>query len=285
LQWTRRFGVSGVEKVTSMVTDGHGSVYVAGYSWGDLSGGGESVSEEAYLRKYDADGVLQWTQEIGFDEYDVTADAVATDSSGHVYVAGSKSNDGLDGGGHTGVLGAYARKYSSDGIEQWTEEFGSSGFDYVTAAAADSSGNLYISGYTAEESPDETFAHVRKYDADGDEQWVEQFGFGPTGHLYAYSVAIDGSGSVYVAGESRGDPERDNLVGTIVYLYDAYVRKYNTDGVEQWTERFGTHEDDVVHSVTVDRRGNIYVAGSTYGDLDGGGNPDSVDAFVTLIVR
>ena len=45
---------------------------------------------------------------------------------------------------------------------------------------------------------------------------------------------------------------------------DAFVRRYDTDGNEDWTDQFGTSRADHAYGVSV-ANGNVYVAGDTYG--------------------
>ena len=47
--------------------------------------------------------------------------------------------------------------------------------------------------------------------------------------------------------------------------------KFNTSGEKQWTRQWGTSEGDGAYGIDASF-GNIYVNGSTYGDLDGNTN-------------
>jgi uncharacterized protein (TIGR03437 family) len=61
-----------------------------------------------------------------------------------VYVAGSAQR-ALPGQCKAGVSDVFARKYNASGTEQWTRQFGTSGFDFPGNVAVDSTG-VYISG-------------------------------------------------------------------------------------------------------------------------------------------
>ncbi|MBI4311362.1 MAG: SBBP repeat-containing protein, partial [Chloroflexi bacterium] len=87
-------------------------------------------------------------------------------------------------------------------------------------------------------------------------------------------VAVDSSG-VYVVGITDGAlPGQTSGGGR-----DAFVRKYDGSGTEQWTRQFGTASDDEAYAVAVDSSG-VYVAGHTFGALPGQTNAGSLDAFV-----
>ena len=72
--------------------------------------------------------------------------AVAVDASGNVYVAGSTNGD--LGGPNAGLSDGFARKYDPFGTPLWTQQFGTSSGDRISASAADASGNLYVVGET-----------------------------------------------------------------------------------------------------------------------------------------
>jgi hypothetical protein len=97
--------------------------------------------------------------------------------------------------------------------------------------AVDASGNVYVAGYTEGALPGQTNlgemgfsdAFVRKYDAAGDELWTRQCG--TSGYDWAYGVAVDASGNVYVAGSTYGTLPGQTKFGRRSD-YDAFVVKF-----------------------------------------------------------
>jgi len=88
LLWGHQFGASDHDSVHAVVVDASGSVFVAGHASGSLPeqtgfGGGD-----AFVREYDASGMLKWPGLVGTDLGD-TALAIALDGSGGVYLAGT----------------------------------------------------------------------------------------------------------------------------------------------------------------------------------------------------
>lgn len=94
------------------------------------------------------------------------------------------------------------------------------------------------------------------------EPWTRQFGSAEGDK--ATSVAVDGEGNAYLAGETYGALPGQKSAGE---GNDAFLRKYDPTGVELWTRQFGSALPDVAYAVAVDREGNAYVAGETYGAL------------------
>ena len=276
-QWTRQFGTSSSDAAWGVAADSSGNAYVVGGTVGAFPGYTNLGSDDAFVRKYNSAGVEQWTRQFGSNDRDI-ASGVAVNSSDNVLVAGYAFGT-LPGQSSAGGEDAFVRKYNSAGIEQWTRQFGTSASDGAWGVAVDSSGNAYVVGGTYGAFPGYTNlggddAFLRKYNSAGVEQWTRQFGT-PTADE-AYGVAVDSSGNVFVAGYTRGAfPGYTNLGG-----YDAFVRQYNSAGVEQRTRQFGTPDDDIAFGVAVDSSGNVYVAGVTSGILPGQSSAGSMDAFV-----
>ena len=85
-------------------------------------------------------------QQLGTSSDD-NATGVATDSSGNVYVTGY-TDGGLDGNSYLGNFDIFLVKYNSSGTKQWTKQLGTSSYDNASGVATDSSGNVYVAGYT-----------------------------------------------------------------------------------------------------------------------------------------
>ena len=56
--------------------------------------------------------------------------------------------------------------------------------------------------------------------------------------------------------------------------------KFNSSGTRQWTKPLGTWQNDLANGVATDSSGNVYVAGETYGGLDGNTSAGYNDLFV-----
>ncbi|MFC1769581.1 SBBP repeat-containing protein [Nitrospirota bacterium] len=276
-QWTRQMGSSGTEWGYGVATDSSGSVYVTGTTDGELDGNTSAGARDLYLVKYDSAGVKQWTIQNGTSATD-EAYAVATDSSGNVYVAGRTDGD-LDGNTNAGLVDIFVIKYNSSGAKQWTRQMGWSGNEQARGVATDSSGNVYITGASSGGLDGYTNIgdwdiFVVKYDTSGVKQWTRLIG--TVNWDEAYGIATDGYGNVYVAGRTDGDLDGNTNTGG----EDIFVIKYDSDGGKQWTRQMGTIGNDQAKGVSTDSSGNVYVAGYTYGDLDGNTNTGGADMLI-----
>ncbi|MGI6416679.1 MAG: SBBP repeat-containing protein [Thermoguttaceae bacterium] len=266
--WTEQFG-TGSTNATGIATDSSGNVYVAGYTASDL-GGTNAGGSDAFVRKYDENGDVVWTNQSG-TTYAERTSGICVDSNGNIYVAGTTIYDP-----YTGATDAFVSKYQADGTLVWTKQTGTAAGHWASGVCVDSSGNIYMSGYTAgnldgmNAGGDDAF--VRKYDTYGEVIWTEQFG--STGWDRATGVSVDSSDAIYLSGYTTGA-----LDGTKSGGSDAFVRKYDASGTALWSRQFGTTADDCVTGISVDFTGIIYVAGYTYDALDGT-NAGGSDAFV-----
>jgi hypothetical protein len=109
--------------------------------------------------------------------------------------------------------------YDSDGDTVWVRRYNGpyNNVDNARAIAIDNSGNVYVTGesYGAGPGVDWDYATI-KYSSTGVEEWVVRYDGPAHGEDKAVSIAVDGSGNVYVMGSSKGDGTSDDFT-TIKY--------------------------------------------------------------------
>jgi len=88
--------------------------------------------------------------------------------------------------------------------------------------------------------------------SDGGDVWASRWSGAPGSRDEAYSIAIDGSGNVFVAGRTYTSSSDTDFV----------VVKYNgSDGAELWTRTYDNSGVDVARVVVADQRGGCFVTG------------------------
>jgi hypothetical protein len=201
-------------------------------------------------------------------------------SFGCAMLEGEQTTTDSGGGGTTS-----APSTPSPAVASWSgiKQLGTSSNDYAKGIATDSSGNVYLTGYTqggldGNTSAGSTDLFVVKYDSSGVKQWTKQLGTS-TGD-YANSIATDSSGNIYVTGETLGSLGGSNAAGRNGHTRDILVVKYDNSGTKQWTQQLGTSPDDYANGIATDSSGNVYVTGHTGGGLAGPTNAGWEDFFV-----
>ncbi|MGB7054012.1 MAG: SBBP repeat-containing protein [bacterium] len=247
-QWVARYNSpdSSHDSSKGIAIDNSGNIFVGGTSR-------RSKTDDDYVVvKYNTLGVEQWvTQYNGTGNYRDGARALVIDSESNVYVTGYSVGLGSDDD--------YATvKYNSSGVEQWVARYDGpiSGLDYARAIAVDSSGNVYVAGFSEGSGTEFDYA-VAKYDSLGVEQWVARYDGPGNSYDEARKMVIDNAGNSYVTGYSIDS-----------YTHEDYATvKYNASGVEQWVVRYNGPIDrcDDASAIAVDNAGYIYVTGWSRG--------------------
>ncbi|MEA3311141.1 MAG: SBBP repeat-containing protein [candidate division WOR-3 bacterium] len=190
----------------------------------------------------------------GFTETWKEAVAIVVDDEGNVYVTGhcprlDTVNDTIEQN-----IDIVTVKYNSQGDEQWVQSYNGPGddTDWPFAMAIDSSGNVYVTGYSVGSETGTDYITI-KYSSGGEEEWVARYDGPISGSDFAWDLAIDTESNVYVTGSSEGEGSEGDCV-TI---------RYNSTGKEVWVERYNGTRDgfDVGTSIETDHAGNVYVAG------------------------
>ncbi len=258
-QWINSYDnpdMDDIDIANSMILDGTGNIYVTGYSIGNGSAEDyatvkyNSAGNEVWVRRYNGTG----------NDYDITT-GIAADGSGNIIVTGYSS-------GSSSAEDYATVKYDPQGNSLWVNRYNgsSNSYDISTSIDADNLGNVYVTGYSYDDLTSEDYATI-KYSPEGQQEWVSKYNGAGGDFDIATSIKSDIKGDIYVTGYSYDFNSKENYATV----------KYNSSGVEQWTEIYNgaSNGSDLASTLFSDINDNIYVTGYSY---DG---PNSVD-YVTL---
>ena len=166
--------------------------------------------------------------------------------------------------------------------------------DLVTAL--DASDNLYllttVSAVTvniggADLAPIGTNQNVvlARYDSHGRHAWSIRLG--STGSTSGHSLALDGSGNVYVTGNFTGTTNLGGSSFTSAGSNDVFVAKFAAaTGAHAWSKRFGSTGDEYSFGIAADSSSGLYLTGYYTGTGNfGGANFTSTGSKDIFVVR
>jgi subtilisin family serine protease len=278
--WQKQLTDPTTDGALGVKIDATNNVYLVGYT-------NTSSHADAYIYKYDSNGNEIWKQvfssQVIFADMGDYATGVDIDNTGNIYVAGNTwgSFDPTKPWPRIPHQNAFIAKYDTNGNQVWIKDFGTDKDENVRAVTTDNAGNSYIVGHTSGSlgvRVDGVDAFIAKYDTNGNQVWLRQFG--TLASDAAYGVKVDSGGNnIYVTGSTRGNLNGNNNSGGA----DNFVVKYDSKGNQLWTNQFGTVDSENLLGVSLDKNGDIYVAGQTKGSLDGNTNAGNYDIFVTKL--
>ncbi len=241
--WVRRYNGmgSGYDEAFAVGVDGIGNVYVSGRSYTD------STRADFLTVKYSPSGDTLWTRRWDGSLGDDIPDALGVDASGNVNITGtSRGANGND------VL---TLSYGPGGNVRWNQRYDgpSGGTDEGRDLAVDRWGNVAVAGTDSSTSVD---ALVLKYDSLGALCWVRTYNGSGNSSDAAQDLCSDPLGHFYIAGRSVGLGTQD----------DFFATEYDSAGNRIWVQRYdGQQGYDEALDIGLDRAGNVYVTGQSWG--------------------
>lgn len=286
--WATYYGGEGNDTASSSVIDQFNNVYIVG-STSSTSGIATSGSHQlsfggqldCFLAVFNSEGERLLGTYYGGSGEDRGL-SCRLDGSGNIYIAGyTMSLSGIASGGHQnnhmgGGYDAFLVKLNSSGTRIWSTYYGNVGGDYGFTCDIDSNDDIYLAGMSSSDNMATSGSHqsirmgnsegfLVKFNANGVRQWATYYG--GTGTEQIYGSFIDQSDNIYISGNS-GSSQNISTSGSYQEVFadgfrDAFLAKFNSDGVRQWGTYYGGTELDMGTSCTVDVFGNVYLTGYT----------------------
>ena len=275
--WIQQFGTNLINLSFDIDVDDTGNIYLSGLNVKPDANSPTGNTDDFWIAKYDTNGNRQWLNETGtansFDE----SYGVAVSGDGSVYSTGWTGGDLA--AENAGFYDVWISKHDNLGNRLWTSQFGTPDLEWSWGADTDSQGNVYATGWTLGNLGGQNAGSydpwLVKYDSNGNQLWVEQFG--TVGDDQAFRVHVDSQDNIFLAGYTD-----NNLEGTNAGSFDAWVAKYDTNGNQVWIQQFGTPKLDQALNITSDNLGSLYVTGGTEGSF-GSANAGSFDAWIAKL--
>ena len=281
---------------------------------------GSFRQSDAFIARVSPDGsALEYSTFLGGRSFDYAND-VALDSAGNAYVVGATTSRDFPilraaqptpGGGRD----VFVAKVSASGALTYATYLGGSEWEDGAAIAIDSAGKAHIGGYTLSANFPTRRAYQPAFGGDSD-AFVTTLD--ATGTAIEYSTFLGGSGSEmgpggYIVGRDPGvsiavAPSGETFVAGVTAShdfpvlraiqaahsgggFDAFVAKFDTDGLLQSATFLGGGGDDIGHDIALASDGSALITGFTTSvnfptrDSLQPGNAGSDDAFIARIAE
>jgi uncharacterized delta-60 repeat protein len=238
LIWARTMlGTGDSDNFLAVAVDPSDNIIVAGTT--NTSGG---TGTNCFLVKYSTDGNLTWQRALGGSGTD-SADAVAVDSSGNIYIGGASNSMGTN-------YGFFVAKYNSSGSYQWGSK---TQFGECNSLLVDASDTIWAFGR-------------ENYDGVRTNYWIIRYNSSGT---VLYKSRRGNASDLEVINSATIDRAGDLiLVGTVDYLNGTdrvYITKFSPFSNIWSKDLYKTTISTFGYSVAVDSSDNIILAGDVTG--------------------
>ncbi|WP_158501508.1 SBBP repeat-containing protein [Vitiosangium sp. GDMCC 1.1324] len=278
VKWIRQFGSLDFELATAVAVAPDGSVYVAGFTYGNLDGNTNAgeLTGDAFVTRYDPEGNRLWTRLLGTNMHD-QAEAITVGADGTLYVAGTTEGS-MDGVTQQGDADAFVVALTGEGKVLWRSQFGSAGYDYAVGVAVDEVGRVYVAGgvgasFDGNPQLGQEDLFLTRRSPSGAREWSRTYGSAESD--FAGGLARDAAGNLYLTGSTLGALGATSFGGQ-----DVVLLKLDAEGLPLWTRQSGTDQDEHAEAVCVDDSGAPYTAGGTLGAFEGQRNAGGYDILL-----
>ncbi len=284
-------GTSGtVDEGYAIAVDGSGNVVAAGSYQNSATFGATTLTaggqDESFVTKLNASGQFLWANgTTGSGNSVAQAAGVTIDSSGNVISTGfyTSTVNFNPGAGvldlpQAGSRAIFVQKLDANGKLVWAQGLVGTDINQANSVAADSSGNLYVTGtYTGTVNFDANGGttnltaggyedpFVLKLTSAGQIVWARDLALTGFNFGVGTGIAVDGQGNVFAAGYYEGvmtlDPTVTGASITSAGDFDAFLAEYNSSGSYVAAQTFGGPNFDAEFGIGVNSGGQVALAG------------------------
>lgn len=266
----------------SIVLDDKGNVYISGQFRDEFHSGGPVVKTrgeedaDSFVIKYSAQGKFLWVQNFGVPGRDDSADKLAMDADGFLYVLGHFRGTGKFGSTtlvspNPNATTMFIVKLHPDGTILWAKSFGG-GRDVVgTGFVPHPKTGLYLAGtflssftlggqqleFKGKGNDNDIF--LAKLASDGRIEWAKRYGGTP--HESIATMAIAPQGHLYLGGFFKQTLTLGTLSISTSSALHGFVAKFDAMGEPQWAKALESSKYSHVLDLATTPKGGAVLTG------------------------
>jgi len=292
IDWSTYLGGSAGDVIFGSAADTNLNLYVVGTTSSNTSistTGSHQASYgsniDAFVAKFNKKGERQWATYYGGSVTE-GGSSINLDNSGNLYFCGSSSSTnaisttGVHQTARSGGLDAILVKMSLDGTRIWGTYYGGSNDDVAFGLAIHSSGDPVIVGQTESTNNIGTVGTFRNTAFGKIDGFLARFAanngtrvfgtyLGGTEDDMMTAVVCDGSGNIYVAGQTASTGIATVTGATTKFAgFDVITYRMTGSGARDWAAYFGHNSTDVAHGIAIDNNGEIVVVGASSSNVN-----------------
>ena len=281
-QWAQCYGGSQEEYLRHMIQTPDEGFLITGYTYSDDGNVvGNHGNSDIWIIKLASDGTIEWQRCYGGTDYDVGLFLTNTQDGGYAVCGYTYSNDNDVSGNHGGS-DAWILKLNQNGIIEWQNCVGGSGYDVSLSLIQTPDNGFIVAGSTRSNDGDVSGNHgasdawVFKLDQTGNLIWQKCYG----GNDMEYASSIDFSftgGFIFTGYASSYNGDVSGIHGD----KDFWVVSIDQSGNLQWQNCLGGSAPEEAKFLTRSSEGMYQITGYTYSnDGDVSGNHGDADVWV-----
>lgn len=177
----------------------------------------------------------------------------------------------------------FVSKFDKDGRQLWLQTLATPAGVDIERVLVDEQGNSYVTGRTKESLDGETRgefdAFLAKYNAEGEQLWLKQFGTSRSD--LGSAITLKSTGEIILASLTYTDINETTDVRNVPQD-EVFLSQWSTDGEQQWLRQFRITDRQYisVSGIAIDAKGRIFLTGGTSKDRVIT-TPAGIDVYIT----
>jgi hypothetical protein len=275
--WDYRYGGSNDESPHAFERTLDNGFIIGGSSESSISFDKSDTSRgisDYWVVRTDSIGNILWDKTYGGTDLDFMNAILVLPDSGFLLGGLSKSDiSGEKTDSSRGMMDFWIIRIDKNGTVLWDKTFGGNKDDRFWEMLLMPDGNILLGGMTSSDSTGDMSHHsygffdywLIKIDLNGNKIWDKNYGGSSYDDFSCLSMTNDNG--YILGGVSRSPVSGCKSQPPINTLYDYWIIKVDSNGVQQWDKTYGGDEMDFLKVILVQPNDNLYLCGFSFSGL------------------